>query len=126
MSMGESIPVLRNILHITYIGNTGVAFGLFKNSSSLFIAISITAVIFILGLILGSINEGRFLSRPFFDTGLILIASGALGNLADRLRCGYVIDFIDVRIWPVFNLADSFITIGTLFLLFIFTFHRHP
>jgi signal peptidase II len=58
------------------------------------------------------------LSKPFFNFGLILIVSGALGNLIDRLRFGYVIDFIDVRIWPVFNIADSAITIGTL-LLFI-------
>ncbi len=117
LAIGQSIPIIRNVLHITFVKNTGAAFGLFKNSTPIFIAISIIAVVFITGLILSSIKKANFFSNKTFDIGLILILSGALGNLIDRLKCGYVIDFIDVRIWPVFNIADTSITIGTALLL---------
>lgn len=120
LGLGESIPIIRNILHFTHVRNTGSAFGLFKNSTLFFVLISVVAIIFISILILRSIKKRDFLSRPVFDSGLILIMSGALGNLIDRLRFGYVLDFIDFRIWPVFNIADSAITIGTFLLLLSF------
>ena len=122
---GESIPVIKDILHITFVKNTGAAFGLFKNSTIIFILISVVAVVVIAGFILRSIQRGDFSLRLLFNAGLVLIVSGAMGNLVDRLRFGYVIDFIDVRIWPVFNIADTSITIGTIFLLssFILTGH---
>ena len=120
LGLGESIPIIRNVLHFTHVRNTGSAFGLFKNGTLFFILISVVAIIFISILILRSIKKAEFLSRPVFDSGLILIVSGALGNLIDRLRFGYVLDFIDFRIWPVFNIADSAITIGTFLLLLSF------
>ena len=120
LAIGQSMPIIKNILHVTFVKNTGAAFGLFKNSTPIFIAISIIAVVFIAGLILSSIKKANFFSNKAFDIGLILILSGALGNLIDRLKCGYVIDFIDVRIWPVFNIADTCITIGTILLLLSF------
>ena len=120
LNVGESVPLIKNILHITFVANTGAAFGLFKDSTAVFIAISIVAIAFISMLILRSIKQGGLQSRPVFNYGLIMIFSGAVGNLIDRLHFSYVIDFIDIRIWPVFNIADSSITIGTLFLLFSF------
>jgi signal peptidase II len=120
LSFRESIPVIKNILHITFITNTGAAFGVFKDSAMIFGAISITAVVFILSIILKLIKQGRFLTNPLLDFGLILVVSGAMGNLLDRLRLGYVIDFIDVRVWPVFNIADTAITIGTFLLILSF------
>ena len=117
LSVGETIPIIENILHITFVTNTGAAFGLFKNGTLLFIIISLAAILFTLILIVMSIRKREFLSKPIFNFGLILITSGALGNLIDRLKFGYVIDFIDVRIWPVFNIADSSITIGTFLLI---------
>jgi signal peptidase II len=117
LKVGESIPIITGILHITFVTNKGAAFGLFKEATSIFIAISIVAVIFIAILISRSIKRGEFSSNTVFNYGLVFIVSGALGNLVDRLRFGYVIDFIDVRIWPVFNIADSAITIGTLLLV---------
>ena len=77
-----------------------------------FIAVSVTAIIIIGAMLIKSIRN-----KGFLDIGLILIMSGALGNLIDRVRLGYVIDFIDVRVWPVFNIADSAITIGTILLI---------
>ena len=121
LAVGESIPLINNIFHITYVSNTGAAFGLFKNSAIIFIIISVVAIVFIAGLILRSIKRAEFMADPIFDSGLILIISGAIGNLIDRLKFGYVIDFIDVRIWPVFNIADTSITIGTLLLILSYT-----
>ena len=112
LSLGQSIPIIKNVLHITFIKNTGAAFGLFKNSTYFFIAVSVTAIIIIGAMLIKSIRN-----KGFLDIGLILIMSGALGNLIDRVRLGYVIDFIDVRVWPVFNIADSAITIGTILLI---------
>ncbi|MBU4311646.1 MAG: signal peptidase II [Candidatus Omnitrophica bacterium] len=117
LKIGESIPLIKGVLHITYVKNTGAAFGLFKNSTLVFSAISVVAVVFISGLIFRSIAKGQFLSRPVFDWSLIFILSGAMGNLIDRFRLSYVIDFIDFRIWPVFNIADSSITIGTILII---------
>jgi len=115
--VGDSIPIIRNVLHITFVTNTGAAFGFFKDSTWVFIAISLVAILAISILIFRAIKRQEFLSNPLFNFGLILIISGAIGNLVDRLRFTYVIDFIDFRIWPVFNVADSSITIGTLLLI---------
>jgi len=120
LDVGDSIPVINNILHITYVTNTGAAFGLFKSNTLVFILIAIVAILFTSTLILRSLRKGEFLLRPLFNIGLILIVSGAIGNLIDRLRFGYVIDFIDVRIWPVFNIADASITTGTFLLILSF------
>ena len=122
--IGQSIPVIKNIFHITFVTNTGAAFGLFKNSTLFFIVISVVVICFIAILLLKSLKKQDFLSKPAFNSSLILIVSGAMGNLIDRLRFSYVVDFIDVRIWPVFNVADISITIGTFLFIFIFLFPR--
>ena len=115
LSLGRSIPIIKRVFYITSVRNTGAAFGLFKNSTYFFIAVSIAAIIIIGAALIKSIrNKGSL------NIGLILIMSGALGNLIDRVRLGYVVDFIDFRVWPVFNIADSAITIGTILLVFSF------
>ncbi|MBU1853911.1 MAG: signal peptidase II [Candidatus Omnitrophica bacterium] len=119
-TVGESLPLIRNIFHITYVSNKGAAFGLFKNFTLIFIMISIVVIVYILLVVLKSIKGGKFLSDPIINFGLILIIAGALGNLIDRLKFGYVTDFLDFRIWPVFNIADIAITIGTFFLILSF------
>lgn len=113
----ESIPIIKNILHITLVFNTGCAFGLFKSQPTLiFIIISLTAVIFFI-YFLKHIKR----SYVFTQLGLILLISGSVSNLIDRFRFGYVIDFLDFRIWPVFNLGDTAITIGvSIFILQLF------
>jgi len=126
LAVGESIPLINNIFHITYVTNTGAAFGLFKNSAIFFIIISVVAIVLIAGLILKSIKRAEFMANPRFDLGLIMIISGAIGNLVDRLKFGYVIDFIDVRIWPVFNIADTSITIGTMLLILSYMCQKRP
>jgi len=111
LSLHESLPLLKNILHFTYIHNTGAGFGIMKNMNSLLIWVSI-AVIGGIVYYLDKVPEEKV---PMFGFGLVL--GGAFGNLIDRIFLGHVIDFIDFRIWPAFNVADSCITIGAILLI---------
>jgi signal peptidase II len=113
LEFGESLPLIKGIFHITLVANTGTAFGLFKNLSLFFISFSVAAIIIISYLLIKGKNQGGF-----YNISLALILSGASGNLLDRLTHGFIVDFLDFRIWPVFNLADSAITIGVGWLLF--------
>ena len=110
LSFNQSIPLLKGVLHLTLIHNRGAAFGILKNQVPLFIVTSIFAIILIY-LNLKDKNQGKL-----YSVSLSLILAGALGNLIDRIFRGYVIDFLDFRIWPVFNVADSAITIGVILL----------
>ena len=109
VGINNSVPAVKNIFHITYITNTGSAFGLFKDLNLLFIFISIAIMIFIVYYLKNAKSENK-IESAFFG----LLFGGIIGNLIDRLIYGHVIDFIDFRIWPVFNLADSFITISVI------------
>jgi signal peptidase II len=109
-------PFLRRLFSLTYTTNTGAAFGLFPNQGVLFIII---AFVVVMAIIFYYAGLPRHLPAGY---GLVRLAlglqlGGALGNLIDRLRQGYVIDFIDLNFWPlqnwpVFNLADSTIVVG--------------
>jgi signal peptidase II len=112
---GQSLPLVKNVFHLTLVYNTGIAFGLFKQQTAIFIILSIAAIVLILVNIFSE-SKSRNLDRSYW-LGLSLILGGAAGNLIDRLRFGYVIDFLDFRVWPVFNLADSCITIGVFLIL---------
>lgn len=113
LSIGESLPIIRNIFHMTLVHNTGIAFGLFRNQGAVFIVIPIVAVILLAYNIYYYRHNEEKLSRLYI-VSFSLILGGALGNLIDRIWFGYVIDFIDLRVWPVFNIADSAITIGAI------------
>jgi len=113
LTLNQSIPIIKNIFHLTYITNTGSAFGLLKGWQLPLIFLSIAVIGFIF-YYYDKINEK--LLQLF--TGFILGAT--IGNLIDRIIWGHVIDFLDFRIWPVFNIADSFITISVIFLIFYF------
>ena len=116
LSGGQSIPLLPPVFHLTLVRNTGIAFGLFRNYPQFLFSINvlILAVLFILiGL--------RLFKQPILRIGIGMIAGGGLGNLVDRLRFGTIVDFLDFHIgsfhWPVFNIADSAICVGTGLLL---------
>ena len=111
LASGESLPVIDRILHMTLVHNTGIAFGFFKDQGVVFIIIPVIAIILLIYNIYYFKSNNEELSRLYI-TAFSLILGGAIGNLIDRIYCGYVIDFIDFRIWPVFNIADSAITIG--------------
>lgn len=107
---GASAPLPVPWLQWTLVHNTGAAFGLFPQWTAGLIVVSLATC----GLILWSLRRGR---SPFPSAALALILGGAIGNLIDRARWGHVVDFIDLRVWPVFNLADSAITIGVAMVL---------
>jgi signal peptidase II len=100
-------------LEIVHSRNSGVAFGLFSGGGIVLVIIGIASVVALLAFFA---THSR---RPlvWLPTGLLLGA--AAGNLIDRLRHGFVTDFIDLPLWPAFNLADSCITVGVLSLLYV-------
>ena len=129
---GHNITVIPNVFRLSHVLNTGAAFSLFAESLSpiavrnALIAFSCVAVIVVFGMIWR-------VGHPLSLTGvaLALILGGALGNLYDRIKFSYVIDFLEVRIyhyhWPDFNVADSAIVIGAcLLLLEIFRSQPEP
>jgi signal peptidase II len=120
LGLYETLPVI-GCLGLTHVRNTGSAFGLFANQAFLLTLVAIVGLVAILLFY-------RYLSRSNIlgVSALGLVFGGAVGNLIDRLRFGYVTDFVDVRLWrdfhwPAFNVADSAITVGSIMLaIFIF------
>ena len=118
MSLYESIPVIQEFFHLTYVTNDGMAFGInFPFGIYVFSAISIIFTGFLFWY-LWSIKDDEIVVR----TGVALILAGAIGNLIDRILLGEVVDFLDFMIgdfhWYVFNLADSCVTVGLGFVLY--------
>lgn len=114
MVEGMSIPIIDEIVHLTFILNPGAAFGLLENNRWFFVG---TAII-VLAVIFFYRREIQAEAKPV-QVGIALFAGGALGNLIDRVRMGLVIDFFDFRIWPIFNIADIAICIGVGLILWI-------
>jgi len=114
LQLNQSIPIIKNILHFTYITNTGSAFGLFKGFNLIFVLFSIIVILVIFYFLKKIKNDERLLQ---FSVGLLL--GGTTGNLIDRIFYGAVIDFIDFRIWHVFNIADSTVTISVISLIIL-------
>jgi len=101
---------------IHHVRNTGIAFGLFSDRTSGVILVTALAVV---GMVVFFARSGR--RHPLLPVSLGLVLGGSVSNLADRLRAGYVTDFLDLDYWPAFNLADTFIVVGValLFLSFV-------
>lgn len=118
INLYESIQIIPHLLDFTYIRNEGIAFGInFAGSKIIFIVFPILITFYLFSLL-----KDKEFDKPFYQISLLLIIGGAIGNIIDRIFRGYVIDFIDFHInnvhWYVFNLADSSVTIGLLFLLY--------
>ena len=116
-----SIPVIKDIFHLTYVENRGAAFGMFQNNQIFFIIIAMIACAF--GLYFLYKKQLNLLGK----SAIILIISGAVGNLIDRIRLGFVVDYFDFRIfWNyVFNVADVFVVIGTILLCIYIIFFEN-
>lgn len=112
----KSFSFFGGTLRIRLVLNTGIAFGLFQGMPAFFIVFSALACIFLFWLIF--LKDTELTGPELFAFSAIL--SGAAGNLIDRVRIGAVIDFIDLGFWPVFNVADSAITLGGLVLAYGF------
>jgi signal peptidase II len=111
----DSVPVLKNTLYISNIRNTGAGFGLLQGQASLLMWLSLIVA----GLILYYYDSIKNTFELFFVS---LILGGTVGNFIDRLMFGYVTDFVDFRIFPAFNVADSALTIGVIGLVCYYIF----
>ena len=108
--------VLPRIFHLTLVENQGIAFGFFQGGEKILLVMITLSILVLTGVGICSRPE-----RLKTQWGIGLILGGALGNWVDRIRFGAVVDFLDFRIWPVFNLADTAISVGVgLFLLDLF------
>lgn len=107
-----SIPVIQNIFNLTYVENRGAAFGMLQNNQKIFVIVAALASCY--GLYYLHTKKVNKIGK----IGILLIIGGAIGNLIDRVRLGFVVDYLDFHIiWNyVFNLADCFIVVGTVFL----------
>jgi len=121
LSEGQSLFEL-GFFRITHIHNTGAAFGLFRGQSFILTIVAIVAITIILVYALVSYRYFPWLDSRLGKLALGLVFGGTVGNLIDRLRLGYVTDFIDFGYWPAFNIADSSVTIGII--LFAYTLLR--
>ena len=101
-------------LRITHVHNTGAAFGLFPDQSLALIVVALIGITAILAYVLVIYRYFPLPDGMLGKLALGLVFGGTLGNLIDRLRFGYVIDFIDFGFWPAFNVADSAITVGVI------------
>lgn len=129
MELGESIPIINNVIHLTYIQNEGAAFGMMADQRWIFIIISTIAIIgFSLYLYFGHATG------TLYGISLAMVISGGIGNMIDRLAYGYVVDFIHCKFvkypnfsfgtvswseFPVFNGADSLVCVGAGMLIFV-------
>lgn len=117
----ETIPVIEDIFHFTYVQNRGAAFSMWQEQWIILIGFPLAAIA--AGLIL------IYLKRKKWDklmlTSVAFICGGGLGNLIDRMMLGYVVDLFDFRVFPVFNIADIFICVGCgLMILDVLFFER--
>jgi signal peptidase II len=116
LTLGQSIEVVPGLLHLTLVRNTGMAFGLLSDFDLPFktLLMTLLSVVALGAVVYYTLRTPRH--QKVSHAGLIFILGGALGNIADRARLGYVIDFIDVFYrdahWPAFNVADSSICVG--------------
>lgn len=116
LSIGQSIPVIKNFFSITLIKNFGIGFGMLNNPAARWILVCITIVI--IGIILYYYKQIPEKYLPLIAAALVL--GGAIGNLIDRILLGFVIDFLDFTVWPAFNIADSAVTVGVIGLIIYF------
>ncbi|MEQ2130695.1 signal peptidase II [Caldanaerobacter subterraneus KAk] len=112
-----SYPVIKHFFHLTYVENRGAAFGMLQNKTLFFIVITVVVgIVLIYSMI-------KLPENSLYNYTLAMILGGAIGNLIDRVRLGYVVDFIDFKFFPaVFNIADSFIVVGAIILGYLMIF----
>lgn len=112
MTLGQSLPLLDGFLKLTYVRNTGAAFSLF---------VGFSPYLSVIGVIVAAVVIYYYYKIPnkslVLQLGLASLLGGILGNLIDRLVRSFVIDYLDINIWPVFNFADIMINVGVFLIL---------
>jgi signal peptidase II len=120
LALGDSVDIV-GPFSIHHVQNSGIAFGLFGSRTAIVIAVTAVAVG---AMLVYFARSGR--RHPVLPVALGLVLGGSIANLIDRVRLGHVTDFIDLRFWPAFNLADSFIVLGVFVLLAALLFPQRP
>ncbi len=120
LGLNESISVVDGFFNITYVRNTGVAFGMFSSISSPLKSALLSAFTGLAAIVVIAYSMRSPVRNRLLQAALALILGGALGNLYDRLSYGYVVDFLEFYVgsyhWPSFNVADSAISVGVTLL----------
>ena len=119
----SEITVIKGLLNITYVENTGGAFGFGSKNIIIFITFTIILVAFLIGLLIKKINEYNMVKK----ISIIMIISGGIGNLIDRIFRGFVIDYIDINQlfeYPMFNFADICIVLGCIIFAICLVFNK--
>jgi len=107
-----SIPLIQDVFHLTFARNTGAAFSILRGKQVFLIVLTSLVILSLIFLMVKSIKEE---GNTFMTLSLALIVGGAIGNLIDRIRLDYVVDYLDFTLinFPIFNAADMFIVVGT-------------
>jgi signal peptidase II len=119
LQLNTPFSLIKHFLNLTLVHNRGAAFGLLQNQLLLFVLVSC----FTVGLIIYNLRSRN--NSLILNVSLSLILGGAIGNLIDRIRFGFVVDFLDLRVWPVFNFADAMITIAAIALTWEILFNKN-
>jgi len=121
---GRDYIIIKKVLVLTPVENTGASFGIFQDSTTALAIISMITVVIVSVLQVFTIKNRNF----FLRSGLVMIIAGGIGNLVDRLTLGYVRDFVYFELidFAVFNLADSALTVGVIFILIFILFYYMP
>lgn len=115
--LDSSVPLIDGVFHITYIHNAGAAFSIFQNKTGFLIAMQLIVIAFVMVYLIRKQKKEHWCLL----LSLSLIAAGGIGNLIDRAMNGYVVDFLDFRVWPIFNVADISVCVGCgLLILYMF------
>lgn len=114
MHLNDTLPIIKNVLHITYIKNEGAAFGILSNHRWIFMSVSAVAIVALCVYLFRFSKDTRLIK-----TGMALIISGGIGNMIDRIFLGYVVDMIDFRLinFYIFNVADACVSVGAAVLI---------
>jgi len=117
MVPGQSIPIVQDVFHLTYVLNPGAAFGILSNQR-MFLLVTGAALILATAYFYPLLKK----SDAWLRLGATAILSGAVANLIDRVQTGFVVDFFDFRVWPVFNVADIAIVAGMGLMIYAILF----
>ena len=112
-----TIPVIKDVFHLTYVENRGAAFGIFQGQQIFFVLMALVVAAAVVYIAI------KYKNKPWtLNLGLSFLSAGALGNTMDRIWRGYVVDFLDFRLieFPVFNVADIFVCLGAGLLAIFF------
>lgn len=121
MDVGDTIPVIGDFFHITYVRNTGAAFSMLEGHPVLLLVLP--GIVILIAFIYIIANYRKY--KPVFNIALSLMCGGGLGNLTDRAAYGYVIDMFDFGWFPVFNVADICVCVGCgLLMLYLIVYYN--